>query len=208
MSFPPRYALLLDGAFVTNKLQHSLNRFPNADDVVDFCDEIKRKPVLKNLELLRIYFYHAPPAVEVLINPIDRAKLSLANSQVYRENKSLIDKLELKADFALRLGEVSINREWIVREKALKDIVNNPRYIQASDIKPDINQKGVDLRIGLDIARIALKQLVGILVVATGDSDLIPAFKFARREGIRVYLETMGHGVKRELKVHADLILS
>ena len=208
MSFPPRYALLLDAAFVTNKLQHSLNRFPNADDVVDFCDEIKRKPVLKNLELLRIYFYHAPPAVEVLINPIDRAKLSLANSQVYRENKSLIDKLELKADFALRLGEVSINREWIVREKALKDIVNNPRYIQASDIKPDINQKGVDLRIGLDIARIALKQLVGILVVATGDSDLIPAFKFARREGIRVYLETMGHGVKRELKVHADLILS
>jgi len=208
MSFPPRYALLLDGAFVTNKLQHSLNRFPNADDVVDFCDEIKRKPVLKNLELLRMYFYHAPPAVEVLINPIDRAKLSLANSQVYRENKSLIDKLELKADFALRLGEVSINREWIVREKALKDIVNNPRYIQASDIKPDINQKGVDLRIGLDIARIALKQLVGILVVATGDSDLIPAFKFARREGIRVYLETMGHGVKRELKVHADLILS
>src|SRR3990172_9940541 len=208
MSFPPRYALLLDGAFVTNKLQHSLNRFPNADDVVDFCDEIKRKPVLKNLELLRMYFYHAPPAVEVLINPIDRAKLSLANSQVYRENKSLIDKLELKADFALRLGEVSINREWIVREKALKDIVNNPRYIQASDIKPDINQKGVDLRIGLDIARIALKQLVGILVVATGDSDLIHAFKFARREGIRVYLETMGHGVKRELKVHADLILS
>jgi len=208
MSFPPRYALLLDGAFVTNKLQHSLNRFPNADDVVDFCDGIKGKPELKNLELLRIYFYHAPPADEVLINPIDRAKLSLANSQVYRENKSLIDKLELKADFALRLGEVSIKREWIVREKELKDIVNKPRYIQASDIKPDINQKGVDLRIGLDIARIALKQLVRILVVVTGDSDLIPAFKFARREGIRVYLETMGHGVKRELKVHADLILS
>lgn len=68
-------------------------------------------------------------------------------------------------------------------------------------------QKGVDLRIGLDIARLALRQMVSSIVVVTGDSDLIPAFKFARREGCRVYLDHMGHGVKRELKVHADLIL-
>jgi hypothetical protein len=35
---------------------------------------------------------------------------------------------------------------------------------------------------------------------------MIPAFKFARREGVRVYLDHMGHGVKRDLKVHTDLI--
>jgi len=208
MSFPPRYAILLDGAFVIKKLKLSLNKFPDADDVVDLCNGIKNKPELSNLELLRIYFYHGPPSNDVLTNPIDGAALNLANTQVYRENKSLIDKLELKPDFALRLGEISVNREWIVRERSLKDILSRSRQIQASDIKPDINQKGVDLRIGLDIARISLKQLVRVLVVITGDSDLIPAFKFARREGIRIYLKTMGHGVKRELKVHTDLILS
>ena len=63
------------------------------------------------------------------------------------------------------------------------------------------------MRIGLDIARLSLQKLVNINVVITGDSDTLSAFKFARREGIRVYLDHLGHGVWRELKAHADLIL-
>lgn len=65
----------------------------------------------------------------------------------------------------------------------------------------------MDLRLGLDIARLALRQLVGVVMVVTGDSDLIPAFKFARREGIRVYLASLSHGVRRDLKAHCDLML-
>jgi uncharacterized LabA/DUF88 family protein len=71
----------------------------------------------------------------------------------------------------------------------------------------DLEQKGVDLRIGLDIARLSIGRLVHSLVVVTGDSDMVPAFKFARREGVRVILSHMGHGIKRELRAHADLIL-
>ena len=62
------------------------------------------------------------------------------------------------------------------------------------------------VRIGLDMARLSLQRLVSTVVVVTGDSDLVPAFKFARREGLVVYLETLGHGVRRELKAHADLV--
>jgi len=41
-----------------------------------------------------------------------------------------------------------------------------------------------------------------------GDSDLVSAMKFARREGLRVYLDTLGsHHVRPELKVHADRVL-
>jgi len=40
-----------------------------------------------------------------------------------------------------------------------------------------------------------------------GDADFVPALKFARKEGLRVYLETLGHSVRRELKAHADVIL-
>jgi uncharacterized LabA/DUF88 family protein len=68
-------------------------------------------------------------------------------------------------------------------------------------------QKGVDIRIGLDIAWISLKRVVDILVLVTGDSDFVPAMKFARREGLRVYLEAMDHGVRPELKAHADVVL-
>lgn len=31
--------------------------------------------------------------------------------------------------------------------------------------------------------------------------------KAARIEGLKVYLETLGHGVRRELKAHADFVL-
>jgi uncharacterized LabA/DUF88 family protein len=78
------------------------------------------------------------------------------------------------------------------------------RRITAQDFTFDIEQKGVDLRMGLDIARIALRGLAGTIVVITGDSDLIPAFKFARREGIRVYLDPLQGGVRPELRIHAD----
>ena len=101
-----------------------------------------------------------------------------------------------------------MTHDWKVSGQAIQALMQNQRPIQGADLVPDISQKGVDLRIGLDIARLALKEFVGIIVVVTGDSDLVPAFKFARREGIRVYLVTMGHSVRRELKAHADLILN
>lgn len=72
---------------------------------------------------------------------------------------------------------------------------------------PNIQQKGVDLRIGLDIARLALREVVQAIAVVTGDSDLVPAFKFARREGVRVYLDHMGMPVRRELNAHADIVI-
>jgi len=86
-------------------------------------------------------------------------------------------------------------------------VKNGARAIQANDLIPNIEQKGVDLRIGLDIARLSLGKLVDIIVVVTGDSDMVPAFKFARREGVRVYLDHLGHGVKRTLKAHVDVVL-
>ncbi len=43
-----------------------------------------------------------------------------------------------------------------------------------------------------------------VIVTVTGDSDLVPAFKFARREGLRVFLCHLGHAIKRQLHAHAD----
>jgi uncharacterized LabA/DUF88 family protein len=65
----------------------------------------------------------------------------------------------------------------------------------------------VDIRIGLDIAWISLKRIANVLVLVTGDSDFVPVMKFSRREGLKVYLGTLGHPVRRELKAHADVVL-
>lgn len=205
MSFPPRYAILLDGGFVIKKLEVANHRFPVATDVELLCQNLRKKPELQKLDLLRIYFYHAQPEKDVLTNPIDKSQLNLGATKIYSNHESLLDTLELKPDFAVRLGE-TVTHEWRLGSSAMKSLMKNPRPVQPNDLVPNVTQKGVDLRIGLDISRLALREMVQVIVVVTGDSDLIPAFKFARREGLRVYLDSLGHGVRRDLKAHADLV--
>ena len=201
-----KYAILLDGGFVTKKLQGRLKRFPNATDIQQECERITKSPHLVGRDLLRIYFYDAAPAKERLKNPVDGSPLDLSATIEFKQHVSLLDTLELMPNFAVRKGELAVHG-WRLGNRALKGMVTSPRAPVAKDFVPDLEQKGVDLRIGLDIARLALREMVDFIVVATGDSDLVPAFRFARREGVRVILDHMGHGVRRELKAHADIIL-
>jgi uncharacterized LabA/DUF88 family protein len=70
-----------------------------------------------------------------------------------------------------------------------------------------MGQKGVDMRIGMDMARLALRNLVRTVVVVTADSDFVPALKFVRREGVKVILEPYGKNGRKELRYHADIVL-
>ena len=65
-------------------------------------------------------------------------------------------------------------------------------------------QKGVDMRIGLDIASLAYKKEVNQIVLISGDSDFVPAAKLARREGIDFVLDPLGAKVKDNLFEHID----
>jgi uncharacterized LabA/DUF88 family protein len=157
-------------------------------------------------DLLRIYFYDAQPASGTTVNPISGEKTNPGATKTHALNMALQQKLELRPNFALRLGEAAVHA-WKWGSKAIKYLGAAPGAPTADDFVPNIEQKGVDLRIGLDIARLALGHIVDVIVVVTGDRDFVLAFKFARREAVRVYLEHMGHGVKRDLKAHADIVL-
>jgi hypothetical protein len=63
------------------------------------------------------------------------------------------------------------------------------------------------MRLGLDIAALTLKSHVGAFVLVAGDSDFVPAMKFARREGAQVFLVTLGHSVRADMLEHSDLML-
>ena len=197
---------MVDGGFMKKKLERKHKRFPTVADVQAEIDRIKKHPLLRAHSLLRVYFYDAPPATGKIKNPIDQIEIDLSKSAHYSSNISLQQSLEMQPDFALRSGDTIVHG-WSVGECALKQMLKKPRPLEAKDLVPNIEQKGVDLRIGLDIARLSLRSLVNIIVVVTGDSDIVPAFKFARREGVRVYLDHMNHSVKRELKAHVDAIL-
>lgn len=76
-----------------------------------------------------------------------------------------------------------------------------------SDFKLYVDQKGVDMKIGVDIASLAYKQQVDRIVLI-GDSDFVPAAKLARREGIDFVLDPMGNHIKDSLQEHVDGVYS
>lgn len=199
-------ALILDGGFVKKKLKDALQRFPTPDDIVALVEATMGKPRLTGVELFRVLYYDAPPFEGRARNPVDGSVLNFSATPQARLNRQLIDSLELKPDFAVRRGMI-IHTGWKLGRAALRSLSRKTRAVTAQDFVPDMGQKGVDIRIGLDIARIAVKRIVDIIVLITGDSDFVPVMKFARTEGIKVYLEPMGHGVRPELKAHADFVL-
>jgi len=199
-------AVLMDGGFVKKKLEQQHHRFPTVQDVVVLVAATIAKPELKDASIFRVYFYDAPPFEGRAKNPIDGSITNFSGSRQARENQALLQSLELQPNFAVRKGILTCSG-WKLGSAALKDLSRRTRAVSARDLVPDMGQKGVDMRIGLDIAWLSLKKIVDSLVLITGDSDFVPAMKFARKEGIRVYLESLSHSIKRELKVHSDIVL-
>jgi len=200
-----KIALLLDGGFVRIKLERRLGRFPTVTDVDALCQQILGKPRLAGKALFRIYWYDSRPYTGTETNPVDGSTINLGTDARATHNIALVDSLELQPDLAVRRGSVSFDG-WKLKETALDELAKKKRPILPNDISPDLTQKGVDLRVGLDIAWISTRRIVDILVLVTGDSDLVPAMKYARKEGLKVYLEALGHGIKRELRAHSDYV--
>lgn len=76
-----------------------------------------------------------------------------------------------------------------------------------NDVNYSFRQKGVDMRIGLDISSITLKGQADTIVLVTGDSDFVPAAKLARREGIEFLLDPLWQSVSDDLYEHVDGIV-
>ena len=198
------FAVLLDGGFVRRKL--SAPRAPvDAGAIHDFAARVIAMPCLSGMRLHRIYFYDARPLEAVSKIPLSGGAIDFSTSSVALRNKRIQSALVHSPFFALRFGEL-LHEGWRLRKSVLHQ--PGPRIeIGAEDLEPSILQKGVDMRIGLDIASLTLKRQAQVIVLVTADSDFIPAMKFARREGAQLILLTLGHGIRDGMRKHADLVV-
>lgn len=158
-------------------------------------DKFARHCVGKNEELLKILFYdclpYQPEMGKEILNPVSKEPLPPRSRQVFAD-------LEQKNLFALRLGTL-VFRDWKFRDGGDR---NNK-----DDYTPDFQQKGVDMRIGLDMVSIAEKRLVDRLILMSGDTDLIPAMKICRRNGIQVVIVKLpSMHLSPKLLAHADIL--
>lgn len=163
--------------------------------------------------LYRAFYYDARPYNRKAHTPVSRRPVDYARSDqaVFRQN--LFDALRGSPNLAVRLGDVlkDSNRSWTLKPKPQSDLLKGRRVVEDladEDFVPALRQKGVDMRIGLDIASITLKSQAETIVLVAGDADFVPAAKFSRREGIRFVLDPLWQDISPDLKEHIDALRS
>nr|WP_154434688.1 NYN domain-containing protein [Helicobacter pylori] len=162
-------------------------------------------------ELYRIFFYDCKPLDKKVHYPHTQRALDLSKSSTYKERTALHKHLISKPCLALRLGYLDANNaRWVIHNKEKeKKLFKGEIYITDftnDDFIYHAKQKGVDIKIGLDIATLALKKLVQKIVLISGDSDFVPAAKLARVEGIIFTLDPMGNPIREDLEEHIDYL--
>lgn len=157
-------------------------------------------------EIYRVFYYDCDPYEEVQTHPITGEEFDFGRTVQAEFKRSLFYDLRRKRKFALRLGRLRTGGWTINPEKSIqlgKGEISG-EDITDRDFRLDFRQKGVDMKIGLDIATLSLKKQVKHIVLISGDSDFIPATKLARMEGIDVILDPMWMRVSEEMLEHID----
>jgi uncharacterized LabA/DUF88 family protein len=196
-------AVLMDAGYVEKKFYSLRKAHPSPKDIVELAKQTVSAPYAA--ELFRIYYYDCPPLEERCPNPITGEFIDFSQTDVCLRKKRFHDSLSGLDYVAFRRGVLKFEG-WRLKKQKLKEL--STRSITADDIEPDFKQKRVDIKIGLDIAWLASKRIVDKIVLVTGDTDFIPAMKFARREGVQVVLVTLGEKPKHEMAEHADEVIN
>ncbi len=158
--------------------------------------------------LYRIFVYDAPPAVWKGHTPVAKKPLDLSETPTARWRLAFHESLRGMRKVALRLGEIPTSQvRWQLRPEALKELLQGKRRwedLTDDDFRLNLRQKGVDMRLGIDIASVAFQRQVNQIVLLTGDADFVPAAKLARRQGIDIVLDPMGARIRPRLFEHID----
>ena len=201
-----KVAIMIDGGFFSKIFKDAKKSAPVPADVLKLAQSITGTD-----DLFRIYYYDCPPYDKPLQNPIDKSPYTAA---AYTQANKVFQADLAKMDYvAFRSGTLKCHG-WKLNNSIHKQLQMGQfkGTVEAKHLTPDFKQKGVDMRIGLDIAHLSTKKIVDKIAIVTGDTDFIPAMKYARKEGMLiVFVNIKGHlvanpyqGIDQEILKHAD----
>jgi uncharacterized LabA/DUF88 family protein len=204
-------AILIDGGFFLQRYRRLRGPSPpdkTARDLHWMCLQHLKRDQGKQRRLYRIFFYDCPPLAKKVHNPVSGLAIDFAKTPTALWRRAFHNELRKLRKVALRLGYLNERcGHWELRPDKLKDLLSRKislDEISQDDVKYEVRQKGVDMRIGLDIASMAYKRQVDQLILVAGDSDFVPAAKLARREGIDFILDPMWAKIRDDLHEHID----
>jgi len=204
-------AILIDGAFFLKRFRRiEPDNYFNAERAADCAwrwalAHLKQRNTRH--ELYRIFFYDCPPLEKQMRDPLTKKNVNFKASEEAIFRQDLHQRLRTKRKVALRLGHLSDMTEWTIKPRVIGELLKGKRQfdsLTSDDIIPSVKQKGVDMRIGLDISTLVLKKQIDQIILIAGDADFIPAAKLARREGVDFVLDPMWLPVSDGLHEHID----
>jgi len=162
----------------------------------DFIEAFSKAYPAADEELFRTLYYDCAPYHGQQRLPVSGLTQTFAGSDQWLQGLAKRDLI------AVRRGVLKF------RGYKLKKIpVTGTAALTDADFSPDFEQKGVDMRIGLDIASNSALNCVDRIGPVTADTDCVPAMKHARKNGIQVILfSSPGSAIPTELAQHSDFV--
>ncbi len=159
----------------------------------------------------RIFFYDCRPFSKKAHNPITKKAVDFSKTKIAEHRNKIHLLLKKERKVALRFGELKDGNGWAIKPGVLHELFSGKRKFKdlaENDVFFDFSQKGVDMKIGVDVASLAYKKLVKRIILISGDSDFVPAAKLARREGIDFILDPLWGNIHDDLYEHIDGLYS
>lgn len=205
-------AILVDGGFYRKRVAHLWGKKTaeeRAKELSAYCHaHMQDRDGNASRELYRIFYYDCKPiGRRSIYHPLTKRNVDLDKSETYTWTLTFLEELKKRRKFALRLGELSNQACYNLRPDVTKKLLAGTRTLDSlteEDFMFVAQQKGVDMRIGIDISSLAFKKQVDQIILIAGDSDFVPAAKLARREGIDFILDPMWADIKEDLFEHID----
>ena len=187
-----RTAILIDGGHLRTVARRQGHIYDP-----DFIEAFAHLCALDDEEVIRVFYYDCPPYSGKVHLPIS------GDICAYEANGAWLFELARRDLFAVRKGELKF-RGFALKEPPQKRMARN-KALTDEDFRPVFQQKGVDMRIGMDIAMLASRGRIGRIVLVSGDTDCVPAMKHARIEGLQVAIVRIdGNLLSRTLQWHSD----
>ena len=184
-----KVAVLIDGGFLRVEARKAKKTY-NPDYIERFALACKAA----DESLFRILYYDCALYSGTVKLPIS------GQPHTFQSSDAWLHELSHKDLFAVRRGVLKFRGF-----KPKRTPVSNPTQLTDADFQPDFEQKGVDMRIGLDIASYATNHAVDRIVLVSNDTDCVPALKYGRRAGLQtVLIEPPKVRLAPELLSHID----
>lgn len=184
-----KVVILIDGGFLRVKSKKAGKQYNP-----DFIESFAHACPIADEEILRILYYDCAPYSGTVKLPVSGNQYAFTGSDQWMQDLARRDL------FAVRRGVLKFRGY-----KPKQTPVNQAGQLTDADFVADFEQKGVDMRIGLDIATYSANRCVDRIILVSNDTDCVPAMKHGRKSGLQIVVVELPNGsVASELLMHSD----